>query len=342
MLGSSRNRMTSHSGTVVKSKALILLMILTALAPMVPMTTQQDTAQVTGTDSQFPELGERIVSEAGARAPCPSTQNDGGTSGDAAGGTGTTKSFGTDPSTSSSLSGCVDSTDRLDFYAVNLSAGKDFTFELTVPTGADFDLYLKDSTNTSYLEISEYNDPLESFTFITNSSSAGLYYVVISQYTSDGGYGMEMWTNNSVARPDLTVTNIVGPSSATLGNTVTVNYTVNNIGAAALTANTPYDIPIILSTDTAYDSADTILNVQITGPNLASGASQQMSSNVQIPSSLSPGSYYWIVWPDGYDNVTESNDLNNNNYSSSTTTITGSGGTGGDMYEPNDSIGAAT
>ena len=81
--------------------------------------------------------------------------------------------------------------DRLDFYAVNLSAGKDFTFELTVPTGADFALYLKDSTNTSYLEASEYNDPLESFTFITNSSNAGLYYVVVSQWTSDGNYGME-------------------------------------------------------------------------------------------------------------------------------------------------------
>ena len=105
MLGSSRNRMTSHSGTVVKSKALILLMVLTTLAPMVSMTTHQETTQMADTDSQFPELGERIVSEAGARAPCPSTQNDGGTSGDAAGGTSTTKSFGSDPSTSSSLSG---------------------------------------------------------------------------------------------------------------------------------------------------------------------------------------------------------------------------------------------
>ncbi len=334
--------MTSHSGTVVKSKALILLMVLTALAPMVSMTTQHVAHETSDSGSQPTELGERIVAEAGARAPCPSTQNDGGTSGDAAGGTSTTKSFGTDPSTSSSLSGCVDSTDRLDFYTVNLSAGKDFTFELTVPTGADFDLYLKDSTNATYLEASEYNDPLESFTFITNSSNAGLYYVVISQYTSDGGYGMEMWTNNSIARPDMTISSVVGPSSATIGSTVSVNYTVNNIGAAALTSSTPYDIPIILSTDTVYDSTDTILNVQITGPSLASGASQQMSSNVQIPSSLSAGSYYWIVWADGWGNVTESNELNNNNYSSSTTTITTSGGTSGDIYEPNDSIAAAT
>ena len=121
-----------------------------------------------------------------------------------------------------------------------------------------------------------------------------------------------------------------------------MSYTVNNIGAAALTSSTPYDIPIILSTDTTYDATDTVLNVQITGPNLASGSSQLMSSNDDSPS-LTAGSYYWIVWADGWDNVTESNDLNNNNYSSSTTTISTSGGTGGDMWPSRtSSIAAAT
>ena len=120
-----------------------------------------------------------------------------------------------------------------------------------------------------------------------------------------------------------------------------MSYTVNNIGAAALTSSTPYDIPIILSTDTTYDSTDTVLNVQ-SRDQTWHRVQSTMSSNVTIPSSLTAGSYYWIVWADGWDNVTESNDLNNNNYSSSTTTISTSGGTGGDMYEPNDSIAAAT
>ena len=334
--------MTTHSGTAVKSKALILLMILTALSPMVQMPMEKDVAENYGFEPQSLELGERIVSEAGARAPCPSSQNDGGTSGDADGSTNTTKSFGSDPSTTTSLSGCIDSNDRLDFYAVNLSAGNDFTFELTVPSGADFDLYLKDSTNTTYLEASEYNDPLESFTFITNSSNAGLFYVVVSQWSSDGNYGMEMWTNSSSARPDLTVSSVSGPSAATTGGTATVSYTVNNIGAGALNSTTPYDIPIILSTDTTYDSADSILNTQITGPNLASGTSQIMSSNVTIPSSLSAGTYYWIVWADGWGNVTESDELNNNNVSASTTSITIPGGVTGDVFEPNENTTTAT
>ena len=342
MLGSSRNRMTSRSATVVKSKVLILLMILTALAPMVSMITPQMGSETVEIDTQFPELGERIVSEAGSRAPCPSTQNDGGTSGDAAGGTSTTKSFGTDPSTSSSLSGCVDSTDVLDYYSVTLSAGKDFTFELAVPSGADFDLYLIDSNNTTALESSEYNDPLESFTFITNSSTAGSYYVVVAQYSSDGTYGMEMWTNNSSPRPDLTSGGVSGPNTATTGSNVNIGYTIYNIGTAALTSSTPYDIPVILSTDTTYDSADTILSTQITGPSLGINSSQGYITTVSIPSTLSAGNYYWLVWPDGWDNVTELNEFNNYAWSSSTTSISTPGTISGDLFEPNENTTTAT
>ena len=333
--------MATHSGTAMKSLTIITLMILTAMVPLVDFPTPSIETQEEKIGPQSLELGERQSFQTGARAPCPSTQNDGGTSGDAAGGTSTTKSFGTDPTTSSSLPGCVDATDRLDFYTVNLTAGKDFTVELTVPSGADFDLYLKDSTNTTYLAFSEYNDPLESFTYIINSSNAGTFYVVVSQYASDGNYGLEMWTNSSAARPDLTVSGVTGPSTASTGASSYVSFTVNNIGAAALNSSTPYDIPIILSSDTTYDSADTVLNVRVTGPNLASGASQNMNVSVTIPSSLGVGSYYWIVWADGWANVTESNELNNNNYSSSTTSVS-TPGLSADVLEPNDSTANAS
>ena len=334
--------MTTHSGTATKARALILLMILAVLTPLVQLPTEIDVENTADFEPQSLELGERNTAYTGGRAPCPSTQSDGGfNAGDAPGNNTTTLSFGTDPSTAARLPGCVDTTDTLDFYMVNLTAGKDFTFELTVPTGADFDLYLMDTSST-ILQASEYNDPLENFVHITNNSNAGTYYVVGAQYSSDGGYFMEMWTNSSVNRPDLTVSSISGPSTATTGSTVTVSYTVNNIGAAALNATTPYDIPVILSTDTAYDSTDTILNVQITGPNLAAGASQTMNSNVPIPSTLSAGSYYWIVWPDGYGNVTETNELNNNNFSTTTTAISTPGGATGDMFEPNENTTTAT
>ncbi len=340
MLGCLRNRMTSHSGTVVKSKALILLMILTALAPMVQMPTEQAPEQNNIFEPQSLELGERNTFETGGRAVCPSTQNDGGTSGDAANNTNTTKSFGTDPS-SQNVPGCVDANDLFDFYSVTLTAGKDYSVELTVPTGADFDLYLVDS-NTTILESSEYNDPLESFIFITNSSNAGTYYVVVSRYTSDGGYTLDMWTNNSSPRPDLTSSGVSGPNTATSGSNVNIGYTIYNIGTAALTSSTPYDIPVILSTDTTYDSSDTILSTLITGPNLGINTSQGYITSVSIPSTLSAGNYYWLVWPDGWGNVTELNELNNNAWSSSTTAISSPGTISGDMFEPNENTTAAT
>ncbi len=340
MLGCPRRSMTARSGTAVKSITIITLMILAAMVPLMGSPANHIIAEDSVIEPQSHELGERVPFNTGGRAPCPTVQNDGGTSGDAVNSTNTTKTFGTDPS-SQNVPGCVDSTDIEDFYNLTLSSGKDFTVELTVPSSADFDLYLVDSNITVYAS-SAGTALLESFTFITNSSTSGTYYLVVVQYSGDGGYTLDMWTNTSIARPDLTVSSVSGPSSATIGGSATVSYTVNNIGAAALTSSTPYDIPIILSTDTTYDSTDTIVNVQITGPNLASGSSQMMSSNVTIPSSLTAGSYYWIVWADGWGNVTESNDLNNNNVSSSTTTISTSGGTGGDMYEPNDSIATAT
>ncbi|MDP6906552.1 MAG: CARDB domain-containing protein, partial [Candidatus Thalassarchaeaceae archaeon] len=316
--------MMSLRGNASSARALIALMVLATLTPMMAGMTDSPAQEKTDFKPESLELGERIVSSTGARAPCPSTQNDGGTTGDAANSTSTTKTLGANPSTQN-VPGCVDSSDLMDFYSVTLSANRDFSVELTVPSTADFDLYIVDS-NSNVLQASEYNDPLENVMHITNASST--LYVVVSRYTGDGSYSLDMWTNTSVARPDLTSNSVSGPTSATTGSTVTISYTVNNVGAAALTSSTPYDIPVILSTDTTYDSTDTILSTQITGPNLAINANQQMNSNVQIPSSLSAGSYYWLVWPDGWDNVTESNELNNNAWSTTTTSITVPGLTG--------------
>ena len=307
-------------GTTVTARALVLLMLIAALSPMF-IIGEQNEAEKTESTSVFRDGAERLSS---GRAVCPTAQNDGGTSGDAGGDINTTKTFGTDP-TNQNLPGCVDASDTADYYRVVLTSGKDFTVELTVPTGADFDLYLIDANITVY-EASEYNDPLESFTFIVNASRAGTYYVVVFQYSSDGGYSLDLWTNTSTPRPDLTTSSVSGPSFAMIGGTATVSYTVTNSGLGALTSSTPYDIAFILSTDTTYDTADTLLTTSVAGPNLAANTSQQMNTNVQIPSSLAAGSYYWLVWPDGYNNVTESDDLNNLGVSGSNSTFGNTGG----------------
>ncbi|MDP6899262.1 MAG: pre-peptidase C-terminal domain-containing protein [Candidatus Thalassarchaeaceae archaeon] len=332
--------MLTLRGNVAAARALVIVMLLASLAPLMSGIFDVQIEQTDSFEPESLEMGERITYETGGRAACPSTQNDGGTTGDAANSTSTTKTFGTDP-TSQNVPGCVDSSDTMDFYSVTLSANKEISIELTVPTFADFDLYIVDS-NLSIIDSSEYSDPLESVFMITTSSNAGTYYVVVSQYSSDGGYTLDMWTNNSSPYPDLTSNGVSGPNSATTGSNVNLGYTINNIGTAALTSSTPYDIPVILSTDTTYDNTDTILSTQITGPNLGINGSQGFITSVSIPSSLTAGNYYWLVWPDGWGNVTELNELNNNAWSSGTTAISTPSSTSGDMFEPNENTSTAT
>ncbi|MDG1525017.1 MAG: hypothetical protein P8Q90_02985, partial [Candidatus Thalassarchaeaceae archaeon] len=91
-----------------------------------------------------------------------------------------------------------------------------------------------------------------------------------------------------------------------------------------------------------YDSTDTILSTLITGPNLGINTSQGYITSVSIPSTLSAGNYYWLVWPDGWGNVTELDEFNNNAWSSSTTSITSPGTISGDLFEPNENTTTAT
>ena len=58
---------------------------------------------------------------AGARAPCPTIQNDGGTAGDAGNTTATARQLGTDPTTQKN--GCVDANDKEDWYGFSMSSG---------------------------------------------------------------------------------------------------------------------------------------------------------------------------------------------------------------------------
>ena len=98
---------------------IITLMILAAMVPLMGSPANHIIAEDSVIEPQSHELGERVPFNTGGRAPCPTVQNDGGTSGDAVNSTNTTKTFGTDPS-SQNVPGCVDSTDIEDFYNLTL------------------------------------------------------------------------------------------------------------------------------------------------------------------------------------------------------------------------------
>ncbi|MEE2812367.1 MAG: CARDB domain-containing protein, partial [Candidatus Thermoplasmatota archaeon] len=303
-------------------RCIILMMLLASLAPVLAPAIDIDVVSPQKNEESMLEIGERDVSLTGGRAPCPTVQTDGGTAGDAGNTTATAKTQGNDPNTQN-VGGCIDTSDTNDWYGITISADKDVVVQLHVPSGADFDLIIWDNTGQNPVGYSFYSDPLERVEFTTNSTTAGTYYVDVGQWTGDGAYTLDYWTNVSVPKPDIGVNSISGPTNATAGDTVDVSYTIENYGPGNLNSSNPYDVIFILSTDDTYDWGDTIIENQITGPHLTAGSNQAMTTQVTIPVDVESDDYHWIVWPDGWGNVTEADEMNNNNASAGTTTITG-------------------
>ena len=314
------------------STALVMLMLISVLTPMVAPHMGIEVVSEENIQPEALKQADRTM-DTGGRAPCPAVQSDGGSAGDAGNTTATAKSQGSDP-TVTNMDGCVDSTDTQDWYSMQVSSNKDIVVVLRDfgdGTNTDFDLLLADSTGgnqqtgAGYVDLSMTYASSERVEFTTNSTTAGMYYVQVWQYAGDGNYKLDIWVNNSVPKPDLSVNSISGPANATAGDTVDVTYTVENFGPGDTNSTNPYDVVFILSTDQTYGSfdGDIILENEIAGPYLTSGSSQVVTSQVTIPDDVESDDYYWIVWPDGWNNVSEADDLNNNNASSAVTAISG-------------------
>ena len=322
--------MAAANRTNRMSTALVLLMILSALAPMMAPHFGIETVDDDNPETNALKQADRTMNT-GGRAPCPAVQSDAGTAGDAGNTTATAKSQGSDP-TVTNMDGCVDATDDQDWYSMQISANKDVVVVLRDfgdGTNIDFDLVVSDSTGgnpatgTGYVDYSMTYSATERVEFTTNSTNAGMHYLQIWQYAGDGNYKVDIWVNNSVPKPDLSVNSISGPVNATAGDIVDVTYTIENFGPGDTNSTNPYDVVFILSTDDTYDWSDTIVESQIAGPYLTAGSSSVETSQLTIPADIETDDYYWIVWPDGWGNVTEADDLNNNNASSAVTTISG-------------------
>ena len=170
--------------------SLVALFVLSTMMPLV--SAQEDDFETNTsatqddflTDSRDLPLMELLYKDftskrgTSGRAACV-TQTDAGTPGDAGNNSVTSRSLGTNPNSGQSGNqGCVDSTDTEDWYEITTSAAKDVDIELVVPTGADFDLYLIDSSGT-YIDGSESTTSLEKVTTQSTSLSgvASTFYV---------------------------------------------------------------------------------------------------------------------------------------------------------------------
>ena len=185
----------------MKARSIIVALLLTTM--VLPFTTPElevsnsDDGILMKIDNPPADILEKYQSAkmAGGRAMCPTIQNDGGTTGDSGNTTATAKTLGTDPTTQKT--GCVDANDKEDWYGFSMSSSYNIDVELAVPTGADFDLWLLNETGTGYYDYSFFNDPLEKVSSMGTGAEgkAGDYFIVVQQYSGDGGYGLQTWTN---------------------------------------------------------------------------------------------------------------------------------------------------
>jgi hypothetical protein len=298
--------------------SLTLLFLFAAMVPMVSAIDEytgfeKSTSQEPTNEQQQPKKlmfkDPKQKQTTNGRAACV-TQSDAGVPGDAGGDANTSRSLGTNPNSGQSGDqGCIDSADTEDWYEVTTTAGKDVDVELTVPANADFDLYLIDSSG-SYVDSSESVTALEKVTTAGTSlsSNAGTFYIEVLVYSGDGQYSLRTWTNNTPPRPDLTLTSIVEPTSGQPGSTVSVEYVVENIYN---TTSDAFEVQFVLSTDQTYSIADELIDVSQSETALAENTSRTTTAQVLLPSNLANGTYYWLLFVDGYGNVTENNESNN-------------------------------
>jgi len=142
-------------------------------------------------------------------------------------------------------------------------------------------------------------------------TAAGTYNLV-AQADADGAVTEGSEVNNIkwfVVRvgPDLRVSALSAPASASAGSAITVSDTTRNDGGGSAAASST---AFYLSANSTLDAGDSPLGGRSVTA-LAAGASQAGSTTVTLPSALAPGSYYLLAQADGGAQVAEAIETNN-------------------------------
>jgi len=113
----------------------------------------------------------------------------------------------------------------------------------------------------------------------------------------------------NVASADLAVKAATAPAAATLGDTISVSWTVANQGAGAATN---WSDGVYISKKTVFDgSAISLLSERLAGP-VAPGAEYARTRNVTLPNSLSGGGAYYLLFvADKANELKEPDETNN-------------------------------
>ncbi|MGA2068563.1 MAG: CARDB domain-containing protein, partial [Thermoguttaceae bacterium] len=148
------------------------------------------------------------------------------------------------------------------------------------------------------------------------SLPAGTYYFFVStdvynqQPETDKTDNTAASAAVAVSGADLTVSSVTAPAGASLGQPLTVGWTVQNTGLSA--ADQSWSDGVYYSTQSTFDNSAVFLTSVPVGSNspLAAGDSYTQSAQVTLPS-LPVGTYYFLVYADVYNQQAETDKTDN-------------------------------
>lgn len=175
---------------------------------------------------------------------------------------------------------------------------------------------LVDEFSQSSISSGSYTSSTKYNVQIPTGINSGYYY--LGMIVDNRGTITELdETNNAVADnsrinieepADLEPSSPSGPSSAFTGDTVSMNWRINNIGDDS---SGYFYWKAYLSTDATITSGDTLLGSSNYASSITGGSYRTGQLSVTIPSGLSSGTYYWGIIVDTSNYVSEGDELNN-------------------------------
>jgi subtilase family serine protease len=188
------------------------------------------------------------------------------------------------------------------------------------------DIFLGSRTHNGNLNpTQQYSDSLQ--VFLPNNQSGNRILIiqadgdnVVYEHTNEGNNTANTLITLVIPPPaDLVVTGILAPPVANAGSSISIDWTVQNIGLNP--ASGYMREAVYFSSDTVWDIGDVLFGTKNSTINLAPMATSNRNLTGLLPG-LPLGDYFVIVNVDILNNIVESNDNNNVSASDDPVTIT--------------------
>lgn len=227
-----------------------------------------------------------------------------------------------------------------DFFDIQVGADESLQIETTFRADkGDLETTLFDPSGVTALDEDTTPGRQRVATFNVPSTDNYVFSVCGAGAASRNLYDMDIDILSQPSGVDLIPRKVEMPSSSTytLGETVSTDLRIHNIGDQS---SSSFEVEFVITPDrTVGDANDVPLNpstISVGGINAASQT--DTSTDLEIPTSLSNGTYYIAAKVDPAGNVSETDNSNNTSFSKEFTVQTRCY----DALEPNDSFSQAT